>query len=74
MPYAGGRMLHWERCIRICQRKSAGAEWLCDYCLCLWILLEQTGVKAKIKDILQTLNTHDLKNLQEHGHKVRETI
>ncbi|EKD78214.1 MAG: hypothetical protein ACD_41C00389G0006 [uncultured bacterium] len=36
--------------------------------------LEQTGVKAKIKDILQTLNTHDLKNLQEHGHKVRETI
>ncbi len=36
--------------------------------------LEQTGVKAKIKEILQTLNTHDLKNLQEHGHRVRETI
>ena len=36
--------------------------------------LEQAGVKAKIKEILQTLNTHDLKNLQEHGHRVRETI
>jgi len=36
--------------------------------------LDQTGVKAKIKEILQTLNTHDLHNLQEHGHKVRETI
>ncbi|EKD56819.1 MAG: hypothetical protein ACD_58C00079G0002, partial [uncultured bacterium] len=36
--------------------------------------LEQTGVKAKIKDILATLNTHDLKNLQEHGHRVREAI
>lgn len=36
--------------------------------------LEQTGVKQKIADILQTLNTEDLRNLQEHGHKVREVI
>ncbi len=36
--------------------------------------LEQTGVKQKIQEILSTLNTHDLKNLQDHGHRVRETI
>ncbi|MBI2415277.1 MAG: phosphoenolpyruvate synthase [Candidatus Kerfeldbacteria bacterium] len=36
--------------------------------------LKITGVKEKIRDILKTLNTHDLKNLQEHGHRVRETI
>ncbi|MFA6475027.1 MAG: phosphoenolpyruvate synthase [Patescibacteria group bacterium] len=36
--------------------------------------VEKSGVKKKIYDILQTLNTHDLKNLQDHGHRVRETI
>lgn len=36
--------------------------------------LEKTGVKGKIKDILQTLKTDDLHNLQDHGHKVREAI
>ncbi len=36
--------------------------------------LEQTGTKQKIEDILQTLDTKDLRNLQEHGHKVREEI
>lgn len=38
------------------------------------IFIDQTGVKKKIQEILKTLNTHDLKNLQDHGHRVRETI
>ena len=38
------------------------------------VFLDATGVRAKIKEILSTLNTHDLRNLQEHGHRVREAI
>ncbi len=33
-----------------------------------------TGVKKEIKQILKTLNTHNLKNLQEHAKKVRQAI
>ncbi|MDP3970747.1 MAG: phosphoenolpyruvate synthase [bacterium] len=36
--------------------------------------LEETGVKQQIVDILATLDTADLRNLQEHGLKVREAI
>lgn len=36
--------------------------------------LEQAGVKQEIVDILQTLDTHDLHNLQDHGRRVREVI
>jgi pyruvate,water dikinase len=37
-------------------------------------LLEKTGAKEKIKDILKGLNTSDMNNLAEHGHSVRELI
>ncbi|MFH1399503.1 MAG: phosphoenolpyruvate synthase [Candidatus Woesearchaeota archaeon] len=37
-------------------------------------LLEQTGAQEKIRQILADLNTHDLKNLQERGAKVRDLI
>ncbi|MBU1202494.1 phosphoenolpyruvate synthase [Patescibacteria group bacterium] len=33
-----------------------------------------TGVKKEIRQILKTLNTHNIKNLQEHAHKVRQAI
>lgn len=36
--------------------------------------LEQTGTRQQIEDILQTLDTSDLKNLQEHGHRIRDVI
>ena len=37
-------------------------------------LLEQAGIKDKIKDILKDLNTHSVRNLQERGKKVRALI
>jgi pyruvate,water dikinase len=36
--------------------------------------LEKAGIKNRIKEILSDLNTGDMQNLQERGHKVRETI
>ena len=36
--------------------------------------LEQTGIKNKIKEILSDLDTKNIKNLQERGHKVRQVI
>ncbi|MDA2917041.1 phosphoenolpyruvate synthase [Nitrospinae bacterium AH_259_B05_G02_I21] len=36
--------------------------------------LEQTRVKQEIQGILKTLDSNDLKNLQDHGHRVREAI
>jgi pyruvate,water dikinase len=36
--------------------------------------LEKAGIKDRIKQILSDLNTSDMKNLSERGHKVRETI
>ncbi|MBD3164387.1 phosphoenolpyruvate synthase [Candidatus Woesearchaeota archaeon] len=37
-------------------------------------LLEKTGAKDKIKQILSTLNTKDMDNLADHGSKVRSLI
>ena len=37
-------------------------------------LLEKTGARDKIKDILKDLNTSDMDNLADHGHRVRELI
>jgi pyruvate, water dikinase len=37
-------------------------------------LLEKNGAKDKIKDILKDLNTSDMANLSERGHKVRQLI
>lgn len=37
-------------------------------------LLDSNDARHKIKDILKDLNTHDLHNLQDKGHKVRELI
>jgi pyruvate,water dikinase len=37
-------------------------------------LLEKTGAKDRIKDVLRDLNTSDMNNLAERGHKVRELI
>ncbi len=36
--------------------------------------LERAGIKNRIKEILSDLNTGDMANLSERGHKVRETI
>jgi len=36
--------------------------------------LDKAGIKDKIKQILSDLNTSDMQNLSERGHKVRETI
>ncbi len=36
--------------------------------------ITSTGVKKEIRSILKTLNTHNLRNLQAHGKKVREAI
>lgn len=36
--------------------------------------ITSTGVKKEIRRILKTLNTHNIRNLQEHGKKVREAI
>jgi pyruvate,water dikinase len=36
--------------------------------------LEKAGIKDRIRNILKTLNTKDIKNLQDHGHLVRQTI
>ncbi|MGV8087112.1 MAG: phosphoenolpyruvate synthase [Candidatus Woesearchaeota archaeon] len=36
--------------------------------------LEKAGIKNRIKEILSDLNTGDMANLSERGHKVRETI
>ncbi len=33
-----------------------------------------TGVKKEIRQILKTLNTHSIKNLQEHGQRIRQAI
>jgi len=37
-------------------------------------ILEKAGIKQKIKDVLKDLNTHDVRNLQERGKKVRKLI
>ncbi len=37
-------------------------------------LLEKSGVRDKIREVLADLNTSDLHNLQERGYKVRELI
>ena len=37
-------------------------------------LLEKAGIKEKIRDILKDLNTSDMQNLSDRGHKVRVTI
>ncbi len=37
-------------------------------------LLEKANIKKTIKDILSDLDTRNMKNLSERGHKVRETI
>ncbi|MEM5777756.1 MAG: phosphoenolpyruvate synthase [Candidatus Aenigmatarchaeota archaeon] len=37
-------------------------------------LLEKAGIKEKIKDILKDLDTRDMENLAERGHKVRSLI
>jgi pyruvate, water dikinase len=37
-------------------------------------LLDNTGAKDKIRDILKDLDTTNMDNLAEHGHKVRELI
>ncbi|MFC1648442.1 phosphoenolpyruvate synthase [Nanoarchaeota archaeon] len=37
-------------------------------------LLESNDAMHKVKDILKDLNTHDMHNLQERGHKVRNLI
>jgi pyruvate,water dikinase len=36
--------------------------------------IEKAGIKQHIKEILKDLNTHDMRNLEARGHKVRETI
>lgn len=36
--------------------------------------IDSAGIRDNIKDILSDLDTSDLKNLKERGHKVRETI
>ena len=37
-------------------------------------LLEKSGVKGKIREVLSDLNTSDLHNLQDRGYKVREIV
>ena len=37
-------------------------------------LTEQAGIKDDIKRILKGLNPHNIRELQEKGHKVRQTI
>lgn len=37
-------------------------------------LLEYNQAQERVKEILSDLNTHNLKNLQEHGQKVRDLI
>ncbi len=37
-------------------------------------LLKEAGIETEIQDILSDLDTHDLKNLQERGAKVRDLI
>ncbi|MBD3312925.1 phosphoenolpyruvate synthase [Candidatus Woesearchaeota archaeon] len=37
-------------------------------------LLDKAGIKDEIRDVLKDLNTHDMKNLAERGHKVRALI
>ncbi len=36
--------------------------------------IEKAGIKEKIRQILQGLNTSNMKNLSDKGHKVRQTI
>ena len=36
--------------------------------------LEKSGIKHKIKDVLKDLDTHNIRNLQERGRKVRNLI
>ncbi|OGY92939.1 MAG: phosphoenolpyruvate synthase [Candidatus Komeilibacteria bacterium RIFCSPLOWO2_01_FULL_53_11] len=36
--------------------------------------LRESGLRSKIKSILSGLNTRDIRNLQERGHKVRQAI
>lgn len=37
-------------------------------------LLEKAGIKDDIKEILKTLNVHNLRNLYDHGQRVRDVI
>ncbi|MGE0792634.1 MAG: phosphoenolpyruvate synthase [Candidatus Woesearchaeota archaeon] len=37
-------------------------------------LLDKSGIREEIKQILSDLNTHDMQNLSERGHKVRSLI
>lgn len=39
-----------------------------------WLLLKENNIKEKIADILNDLNIHDTKNLQERGASVRNLI
>ena len=37
-------------------------------------LIEKAGIKEQIKQLLKGLNTHNMKDLAERGHRVRELI
>jgi len=37
-------------------------------------LIQETGIKGKIRDTLAGLDTHDMKNLSERGSKIRDLI
>ncbi|MEM4258390.1 MAG: phosphoenolpyruvate synthase [Candidatus Thermoplasmatota archaeon] len=37
-------------------------------------MIEKAGIDKKIREILADLNTHDVQNLAERGHKIRELI
>ncbi len=37
-------------------------------------LLEKAGIKQKLKDLLKGLDTHNMRDLADRGHKVREVI
>jgi pyruvate,water dikinase len=37
-------------------------------------MIEKAGIDVKIKEILSDLNTHDVSNIADRGHKIRELI
>ena len=75
VPYVGGKNASLGEMYRLLTQKGVNIpNGFAVTANAYFYILKKEGIMIKIKDILKDLNTHDLKNLQERGRKVRRLI
>ena len=75
VPYVGGKNASLGEMYRLLTQKGVNIpNGFAITANAYFYILEKEGIMKKIKKILSDLNTHDLKNLQERGRKVRKLI